>query len=402
MKKSSRIISASMAALMAASMLTVGAASASAATLKKPTSVKAVNTSTGIKLTWKSAKGAVKYTVYRGKKALKSLKKLTYTDKTAKAGKKYTYTVKSVNGKKTASSKSVTVYRLKAPTGVKLSASFDGLRLKWKKSTGASKYEIYRKVSGGKYKLIKTVGNKSSYTDTTVENGTKYTYKLKAYKAKSASVASASATKTYVAVVSNLSADVQVNGDTTTVALTWDKNDAAAKYRIIRYNFKTQSELVKETLEPAFTDEYTNVNPTYITYSVVAVKGSASYQNGIVIGHYPKGSHFTDSEGNVNVNLKFKKGDVYEEGAQLLLPLAFVGSFEESLMPTVEVVEGTDVVTVDNGIITANAAGSAKIKVTIPEECAKVLNLYMGMIANGGFNNKLETGVVYINVTVEE
>ena len=112
MKKSVKIISTAMAAMMAASMLTVGAASASAAKLKKPTSVKAANTSKGIKLTWKSAKGAKKYTVYRGKKALKTLKKLTYTDTTAKAGKKYTYTVRSVNGKKAAVSKSVSVYRL--------------------------------------------------------------------------------------------------------------------------------------------------------------------------------------------------------------------------------------------------------------------------------------------------
>lgn len=404
MKKSVKIISTAMAAMMAASMLTVGAASASAAKLKKPTSVKAANTSKGIKLTWKSAKGAKKYTVYRGKKALKTLKKLTYTDTTAKAGKKYTYTVRSVNGKKAAVSKSVSVYCLKAPTGVKISTIYNGLRVKWTKSKGASKYQIYRKAAGEKYKLVKTIGDKKTYTDTSVANGTKYTYKIKANKAKSTSVYSKTASKTFIAVVSNLAADITVDGNTTKTTLTWDKNDAAAKYRIQRVDSGSDTvNFVKDVTDTTFTDEFTSENPTYFTYVVIAINGSSSAKNALVVGHFPKGSYYTDKEGNVNVNLKLKKGESYNEGAQILLPLMFVSSFgEEDSLPAVEITEGSDVISTDMGIIEAKAAGEATIKVSFSAECKNVLNLYFSMIANGSFNNKLDTGVAYVHVTVTE
>lgn len=58
-----------------------------------------------------------------------------------------------------------------------------GIRLKWKKTTGAEKYIIYRKAGNGSWKKYKSVkaANGCSFTDTKVTNGSKYAYKIRAY-----------------------------------------------------------------------------------------------------------------------------------------------------------------------------------------------------------------------------
>ncbi len=62
---------------------------------------------------------------------------------------------------------------------VKKSGSTD-VKLTWKKTTGATGYEIYR-TSGNSWKKIASV-NSTSYTDRKLEKGTLYKYKIRAYK----------------------------------------------------------------------------------------------------------------------------------------------------------------------------------------------------------------------------
>ena len=62
---------------------------------------------------------------------------------------------------------------------VKNSGSTD-VKLTWKKTTGATGYEIYR-TSGNSWKKIASV-NSTSYTDRKLEKGTLYKYKIRAYK----------------------------------------------------------------------------------------------------------------------------------------------------------------------------------------------------------------------------
>ena len=55
-------------------------------------------------------------------------------------------------------------------------------RLFWTKTTSTSKYKVYRATSkNGTYRLIKTTTGKN-YTDTSAKYGTKYYYKVKAYR----------------------------------------------------------------------------------------------------------------------------------------------------------------------------------------------------------------------------
>ena len=162
----------------------------------KPSLKKLENTADGVKITWSKESGADKYYVYRktgssGKYSkiatVKGNSKITYTDKSAKSGKKYYYYVKAVNeaGSSSASG-SKSIYYLADTTLSTPKSTKSGVTLKWKKVTGAEGYQVYRKTGSGSYSKIATVkGNsKVTYTDKKAKKGKTYTYKIKAYKSK--------------------------------------------------------------------------------------------------------------------------------------------------------------------------------------------------------------------------
>ena len=170
--------------------------------LKNP-SVKTIsNETSGIKISWSKASGASKYKVYRktsksGKWTyLGSTKKTSYTDKTAKNGKKYYYAVKAVDGDSEGYHntshfndlcKSKTFISAPKPSSVKSTKS--GVTFKWKKVSGVKGYYVYRKTGSGSYKKIATVKGykKVSYTDKTAKKGKTYTYMVKAYSGSTTS-----------------------------------------------------------------------------------------------------------------------------------------------------------------------------------------------------------------------
>lgn len=155
------------------------------------------NTTSGVKITWGKVKGADEYNIYRKVKGGSSYRKIgtttktTYTDKTAKSGKKYYYYVKAVNeaGSSDASSSKSILY-LADPTLKTPSSTKKGIVLKWNKITGAEGYRVYRKTGSGSYKKIATVkgSTKVTYTDKSAKKGKTYTYKIKAYKSDNTSV----------------------------------------------------------------------------------------------------------------------------------------------------------------------------------------------------------------------
>jgi hypothetical protein len=150
------------------------------------------NVSNGIKINWTKSVGATGYYVYRKVAGgswsrvgtIKSVNTLTYTDKSAVAGKTYAYTVRAYN------SSYVSYYNttgkgircLKAPT-TKLTAAKGKTTVSWTKSTGAAGYYIYRKTSTGSWAKIATIksGSTVSYVDKTTKAGTKYYYTIRAY-----------------------------------------------------------------------------------------------------------------------------------------------------------------------------------------------------------------------------
>jgi hypothetical protein len=156
--------------------------------LKQPT-VTLANASTGVNVSWAKISGATGYIVYRKTASgswtkIATTTKLAYTDTKASSGTTYYYTVKAYSGSSQSSlSANKTIKYLKQPA-VTLSKVAKGVKVAWKKITGASGYYVYRKASGAKsWTLLKkiTSGSTVSYTDITAKSGTTYYYTVKAY-----------------------------------------------------------------------------------------------------------------------------------------------------------------------------------------------------------------------------
>lgn len=158
---------------------------------------KASNVSGGVKVTWSKTAGADYYNVYR-KTSKTDWKKIgktsstSYTDKTAKSGTKYSYTVRAVNNAGSSSyNKTGVSVKYLAKTKVTTKAAAKKMTVTWKKTAGADGYVIYRKAGNGDFKELKTIkkGTTVSFTDKSVKKGTKYTYRIKAYSGKTFSAA---------------------------------------------------------------------------------------------------------------------------------------------------------------------------------------------------------------------
>jgi len=199
----------------------------------KPTLSKVANVTDGVQITWKQVSGATGYYVLR-KTTSGSYKRLanvsggstvTYTDTKAKDGKTYQYTVRAYNDSGTSGYRTgLTITRLATPTITGISSTCNSVTLSWTAVTGASTYKIYRKVgTSGSYSLYKKVkSTKTSYTDSSVEPGTRYTYKVIACKSPYKSAGSAKACKTLtgstvetVDALYAIEADVKLTGSGT-------------------------------------------------------------------------------------------------------------------------------------------------------------------------------------------
>ena len=148
-----------------------------------------------LKVSWSKVKNADGYRVYvkeNGKwKIVGDTKSTSYVHKNLKTGKSYTYTVKAY--KKTADGTVWSSYNKKGITGKTVLKAPKLRRVKrnsakkatltWNKVDGANGYVVYRKTNNGSWKVVKriTKGNVTSFTDTKLSKGKKYTYTVRAY-----------------------------------------------------------------------------------------------------------------------------------------------------------------------------------------------------------------------------
>lgn len=166
----------------------------------KPATVKLSsirNAITGIKITWNKTSGADKYTIYRKTgssdyKAIKTVTSTSFIDTTAKGGTKYTYTVKAKNeagyGSYNKNGLSCVFVGTPDPS---VSNENGGVKVQWKKTSGAKGYHIYRKTANAdsfvKIQTIISTLDFVSFVDEKVTDGVKYTYIVKAYNGDSVS-----------------------------------------------------------------------------------------------------------------------------------------------------------------------------------------------------------------------
>lgn len=200
------------------------------------------NVQDGVKISWSKVKGAAKYRVFR-KSGSGSWAKvadttaLNYTDKNAKSGTKYTYTVRCMSAdSKTYTSaydtKGKTITYIATPVLSKVENVSGGVKVTWKKSAGAAKYRVFRKAgSAGWTKVADTTS--TAYTDETAKTGTKYAYTVRCISKDGKSYTSAynttGKTTTYVAVP--LLSGVK-NSKTKTMTVSWKKDTAVTGYQI--------------------------------------------------------------------------------------------------------------------------------------------------------------------------
>lgn len=156
-----------------------------------PKVTKLENIDGGIRIKWNKVSGAAKYRLFY---MTSSGWKRFGTDGTPNtcvinslnSGRKYTFTVRAVNSKGkyvgTYYKKGYTITYIDAPAIPTLQNTRSGIKVGWKKVTGAVKYRVFRKtLNGGWKKLADTTG--SSYLDKSAKNNVTYSYTIRCVSA---------------------------------------------------------------------------------------------------------------------------------------------------------------------------------------------------------------------------
>ena len=105
-----------------------------------------------------------------------------------------------------------------------------GLEVKWNKMGNATGYLIERSIGNGKYEKVKTItsGNTISWTDTSVKNGQRYTYRI--YGTNGTNISKVSPAKYRYYLSQNTLTSLSKSGKTFTAK--WKSNSSATGYQI--------------------------------------------------------------------------------------------------------------------------------------------------------------------------
>ena len=247
----------------------------------------------GITVTWAKTEGAVKYNVYRRtadtkwtSTPLATVSGISFTDKTAKAGVKYIYTVRGVasDGKTLSAGydkTGVTATALPATvklTGAKVSGS--SIVVTWSKAEGAVKYRVYRKSAGTDWTTLTSSATGTSYTDKTVKAGVKYTYTVRALN--SVNGLSGGYDKNGASAVIKPAKVVLVSAraDSAGILVTWQKAAGAHSYQVYRKTAGTGWKLVAKNISDTEWKDITAAKGTKYIYTVRAVADDGTTRGG--------------------------------------------------------------------------------------------------------------------------
>ena len=206
-----------------------------------PTMKKVENVNNGVKVTWNAVDGVGNYRVYRKSGSgswsviASSVSGTSYIDTSAKSTYTYRYAVSCVvNGAEMSAydetGLQITFYATPKMISAEVSSS-GGITVKWNPVDGISKYRVYRKVGSGDYaKLVDVSG--TSYTDTSVSSGKKYTYTIRC-------VVGANYCSGYEAAGKSVSfyatpVLVSATGGTKSVSVKWNSVSGATWYLVYR------------------------------------------------------------------------------------------------------------------------------------------------------------------------
>lgn len=243
------------------------------------------NTTTGVRLSWGKVSGAAKYRVFRktagkGWSSVGTTTSTSYTDKTAKSGIAYSYTVRciSADAKTYTSGYEIagkTVTFISAPKLTTAYVNNAGTVLKWNKPAGAKKYRVYYKVGNSSWKKIADTTS-TSYTWSGAKAGTKYTFTVRCITDNAKAYASSfypEGKAMYYFSAPKLSS---VSNTTSGVQLSWQKVSGAGRYRVFRKTAGGASwSSIGTTTATSFTDKTAKSGTAY-SYTVRCISGGSN------------------------------------------------------------------------------------------------------------------------------
>lgn len=258
-----------------------------------------------IVLSWERVEDAKGYTIYRAEKGKKSkkladvnAKAVKYQDTSVKTGTTYVYTIipfKIKNGKKEYGKKSDQAEAKSALDIPKFTvkALSDGYnQIKWKKVSGVTAYNIFRKKpEGEKWEFLKAASSsETKYNDKNLASGTSYQYLIQAYREVSGSKVYSRynvspAIKTAPAVTKINSIKNESDG----IYIRWNVQKSCDGYQILRKtknNSWKQIAKIDDAKKSSWTDETAEKGESYY----YAVKAFVKQTNGTTYGKYEASS----------------------------------------------------------------------------------------------------------------
>jgi fibronectin type 3 domain-containing protein len=182
-----------------------------------PTGLSATAGNAQVSLAWTASANATSYQVKRSTSSgaetqISAPTSTSYTDTAVTNGTKYFYVVAAVDsGGESANSSQVSATPTApetapaTPTGLQATAGNAQVSLSWNASAGAASYDVKRSTtSGGPYSTAVASPTATSYTDTSVTNGTIYYYVISAANSIGQSANSTQASATPAAPVANV------------------------------------------------------------------------------------------------------------------------------------------------------------------------------------------------------
>ena len=242
----------------------------------------------GVVVKWNTVPGAAKYRIFRRTEGTSSWTGIgdssttAYTDRTAKGGTTYYYTVRAKDSSDNMASDydrtGIKILYYAKPKLVSAESLANGIKVTWKASTGAKLYAIYRKTTGDFSRLGYSTG--TSFTDKKVVEGKTYTYTVRVISEDKTTLLSefdhTGISCKFIGKCAISSLENELNG----VRIKWTGVAGAAKYKVMRKTGEGGWMTLKTVTTKSYLDG-TAVNNTTHYYQVKALDS-----DGNVIGTY--------------------------------------------------------------------------------------------------------------------
>ncbi|MBQ5973877.1 MAG: hypothetical protein IJL69_06705, partial [Oscillospiraceae bacterium] len=221
------------------------------------------NFASGAKLTWNAVDGASKYLVFRAEgdgsfEQIASTANTAYVDKSAASGTTYRYRVKAKDALFTSPYSAAIKNTFLAAPKLTATAYSVNIKLTWSEVPGATRYNIFRKVSGGDWESV-GYSRTTYYVDKNAEPGVVYYYRADAQVSSYHSAYSAAVSNVLISAPTGLAVQNFASG----AKLTWNAVDGASKYLVFRAEGDGAFEQIASTANTAYVDKSAASGTTY-------------------------------------------------------------------------------------------------------------------------------------------